>query len=242
MPHNHIVSVFDDELNNLRAKIVKMSDLVIKQYQDAFLSFQNNDLDFAEKIKKNDKNVDKMDLEIEQYAIKMIALRSPVADDLREIVSAIKISAGLERIGDYAKNLAKRVKILSQTENISVSNALLEQMVKQIINMTADVIDAYINHDVNKAIEVWRHDQQVDSLYNSLFREMLTYMMENPQNITNATHLLFIAKNIERAGDHATNIAELVYYINEGELLSLKRPKNGSSNYAEVNQVDPASQ
>lgn len=241
MPHNHIVSVFDDELNNLRAKIVKMSDLVIKQYQDAFLSFQNNDLDFAEKIKKNDKNVDKMDLEIEQYAIKMIALRSPVADDLREIVSAIKISAGLERIGDYAKNLAKRVKILSQTENISVSNALLEQMVKQIINMTADVIDAYVNHDVNKAIEVWRHDQQVDSLYNSLFREMLTYMMENPQNITNATHLLFIAKNIERAGDHATNIAELVYYINEGELLSLKRPKNGSSNYAEINQDDPAS-
>ena len=234
MPHNHILSSFDDELSRLRSKIVKMGTRVEQQYKNAAISLKNKDCKLADKVRQSDKIIDQMDMEIEKLAIEMIALRSPMADDLRDIVSTIKISAGLERIGDYSKNLAKRVSVLSDKENITVSSALIGQMVIQIRAMITDVIDAYINRDIEKAIDVWRRDQEVDNLYNSLFREMLTYMMENPQNITLATHLLFIAKNIERAGDHATNIAELVYYINEGELLALKRPKNDSSNYAEI--------
>ncbi len=232
-PH-HISSSFDDELNSLRSKIVKMGDLVEEQYKNALIAMQDKDQDLADKVRETDRLVDQMDMEIEKQAIQMIALRSPVADDLRDIVSTIKISAGLERIGDYAKNLAKRVKVLSHGKTISVSSRFIDQMIKQIREMITDVIDAYITRDIDKAIEVWRRDEEVDSLYNSLFREMLTYMMKEPQNITLATHLLFIAKNIERAGDHATNIAELVYYINEGELLALKRPKDDSSNYTVI--------
>lgn len=234
MPHNHILSSYDEALNNLRSKVVKMGILVEQQYKNAAKSLKKKDQKLAEKVRQSDKAIDQMDMEIEKLAIEMIALRSPMADDLRDIVSTIKISAGLERIGDYSKNLAKRVSVLIDKENITVSNALIGQMVIQIRAMITDVIDAYINRDIEKAIDVWRRDQEVDNLYNSLFREMLTYMMENPQNITPATHLLFIAKNIERAGDHATNIAELVYYINEGELLAMKRPKNDRSSYAEI--------
>jgi len=234
MSRHHISSSFDVELNSLRSKIVKMSNLVEEQYKNALIAMQDKDQELADKVRETDRLVDQMDMEIEKQAIQMIALRSPVADDLRDIVSTIKISAGLERIGDYAKNLAKRVKVLSHGKTISVSSRFIDQMIKQIREMITDVIDAYITRDIDKAIEVWRRDEEVDSLYNSLFREMLTYMMKEPQNITLATHLLFIAKNIERAGDHATNIAELVYYINEGELLALKRPKDDSSNYAVI--------
>ena len=234
MSQNHILSSFDDELNDLRAKIARMGGLVDEQYKNAFTALENKDQKLAAAVYKSDRMVDQIDADIEKQAIQMIALRSPVANDLRDIVSTIKISAGLERIGDYAKNLAKRVKVLGHRKTLSVSSALIDQMIKQIRSMISDVIDAYIARDTDKAIDVWRRDREVDSLYNSLFREMLTYMMEKPQYITSATHLLFIAKNIERAGDHATNIAELVYYINEGELLALKRPKDDSSNYIEV--------
>ncbi|MBL4894976.1 MAG: phosphate signaling complex protein PhoU [Emcibacter sp.] len=235
MSQNHILSSFDEELNDLRAQIVTMGRLVEEQYKNSLQALKTKDKELAEKVRKTDRLIDEMDTNIEKQAIHMIALRSPVADDLRDIVSTIKISAGLERIGDYAKNLAKRVTVIRHKKTISVSSALIDQMVTQIVSMISDVIDAYISRDIEKAIDVWRRDQMVDNLYNSLFREMLTYMMENPQYITPATHLLFIAKNIERAGDHATNIAELVYYINEGELLALKRPKNDSSNYADIN-------
>lgn len=234
MPHNHISSSFDEELNDLREKIVKMGGLVDSQYKNALLSLQNKDKTLAEEVRKSDKVIDQMDIEIEQQAIQMIALRSPVANDLRDIISSIKISSGLERIGDYAKNLAKRVSVIQHSKTISVSSPLLYQMVNLIRDMIADVIEAYVNRDTEQAIDVWRRDEQVDNVYNSLFREMLTYMIENPKYITPTTHILFIAKNIERAGDHVTNIAELIYYINEGELLDQKRPKNDSSNYVEL--------
>lgn len=234
MTHDHISSIFDEELNELRAKVAKMGGLVEEQYKNALRALREKDTTLADSVRQTDRLIDEMDANIEQHAIQMIALRSPVADDLRDIVSTIKISAGLERIGDYAKNLAKRVAVIQHTKTLSVSSALMDQMVAQISSMISDVIDAYITRDIDKAIDVWRRDKAVDSLYNSLFREMLTYMMENPQYITPATHLLFIAKNIERAGDHATNIAELVYYINEGELLDLKRPKDDSSNYLDL--------
>lgn len=234
MPHNHISSSFDGELNDLRAKIVKMGSLVEKQYKNAVLALVDKDKIRAEEVRNTDRTIDLMDADIEKGAIQLIALRSPVADDLRDIVSTIKISSGLERIGDYAKNLAKRVTVIRHAKTISLSSALIDQMVTEISSMISDVIDAYITRDVEKAIDVWQRDKKVDNLYNSLLRELLTYMMENPQYITSATHMLFIAKNIERAGDHATNIAELVYYINEGELLALKRPKDDSSNYVEI--------
>jgi len=234
MSHNHISSSFDDELNSLKANVVKMSSLVEEQYQNALLALINKDLVLAAEVRNSDLEIDQLDMAIEQKAIQMIALRSPVADDLRDIISTIKISSALERIGDYAKNLAKRVKVVQHKETISVSSIFLDQMIAQIRGMISDVIDAYINRDIEKAIHVWRRDKDVDITFNNLFKELLTYMMENPSHITPATHLLFIAKNIERAGDHVTNIAELVYYINEGELLALKRPKNDSSNYAEA--------
>ncbi|PCJ39251.1 MAG: phosphate transport system regulatory protein PhoU [Alphaproteobacteria bacterium] len=234
MSQNHILSSFDEELNTLRANIVKMGILVEEQYKNALIALKEKDKELAERVRKTDRIIDQMDTEIEKQAIHMIALRSPVADDLRDIVSTIKISSGLERIGDYAKNLAKRVMVVRHKKTISVSSDLIDQMVSQIRSMITDVIDAYITRDIEKAIDVWQRDKAVDNLYNSLFRELLTYMMENPEYITPATHLLFIAKNIERAGDHATNIAELVYYINAGELLAHKRPKDDSSNYVEI--------
>lgn len=234
MTHSHISSSFDDELAELRSRIVKMGSFVGEQYKQASIAMKANDEELADHVRKQDAVVDQMDVEIEKMAIELVALRSPVADDLRDIVSTIKISAGLERIGDYAKNLAKRVHAINHNKTISVSSSLIDQMVRHICGMISDVLDAYINRNVELAIDVWRRDQEVDNLYNSLFREMLTYMMENPRYITQATHLLFIAKNTERAGDHATNIAELVYYINEGELLDTKRPKDDSSNYLEI--------
>ena len=212
-----------------------MGNFVEEQYEKAALALKTKDQQLADQVRQQDALIDQMDIDIDKHAIEIIARRSPVADDLREVVSTLKISSGLERIGDYAKNLAKRVNVLSQNETNPVSSILIDQMVMHIRGMVSDVMDAYINRDIDLAINVWRRDQEVDNLYNSLFQEMLTYMMENPRNITQATHLLFVAKNIERAGDHATNIAELIYYINEGELLALKRPKDDSSNYTDIN-------
>ena len=237
MPHSHIVSSFDDELNNLRQKIIKMANLVETQLKEAELSLINNDLDLAKKVKITDDIVDEMEREIERLSIEMIALRSPLADDLREIISAIKISNALERIGDYAKNLSKRVAVLSKTDKI-ISTSIISQMIDVISTMNRDIIDAYIHSNSEKAISVWTRDLVVDNLYNSFFRELLTYMMENPQYITPATHLLFIAKNIERAGDHLTNIAELVYFIVEGKAIEIVRPKGDESSKANVTVDD----
>jgi len=238
MPQKHIVSIFDEELNTLRSKIVQMGNLVDKQFEKAAIALKSKDLELAKQIREGDREIDAIEQEIEKHAINMIALRSPVADDLREIISAIKISNGLERIGDYAKNLAKRIKVLSHSKTISVSSGLIDQMIFLLRGMITEVIEAYVNQDAEKAIEIWNRDQEVDSINNSLFRELLTYMMENPKLITPATHLMFIAKNIERAGDHVTNIAELIYYIDQGEQLELKRPKKDSSSYTEIN-FDP---
>lgn len=234
MPHSHIVSSFDEDLTQLRGKIVELAQLVAKQFSDAERALVEKDLKLAATVREADLLVDQLDQDIEKLAIELIAIRSPMADDLREIISAIKIANALERIGDYAKNLSKRVVVLNETKNIDANYSVVSQMIEIVNLMNKDVIDAYTNRASDKAISVWTRDIVVDNLYDSLFRELLTYMMENPEFITPATHLLFVAKNIERAGDHLTNIAELIYYIVEGVPLEMVRPKGDNSSETNV--------
>lgn len=234
MPHSHIVSSFDEDLSQLRNKIVEMARLVAKQFSDAEKALINKDLKLATVVRETDILVDQLEQDIEKSAIELIAIRSPLADDLREIISAIKISNALERIGDYAKNLSKRVVVLNETDNFEANIPVLSQMIEIVNMMNNDVIEAYTRKASEKAISVWTRDIVVDNLYESFFRELLTYMMENPEYITPATHLLFVAKNIERAGDHLTNIAELIYYIVEGTSLEMDRPKGDHSSETNV--------
>lgn len=230
MPNSHIVSSFGEDIKNLRQKIVEMAKLVQEQFNNAEKALVERDLKLASSVKDRDAIVDHMEQEIEQKAIELIATRSPMADDLREIISAIKICNALERIGDYAKNLSKRVPVINEEKQFVANTTVISQMISIINDMTEDVIDAYNAKDADKAISVWTRDLAVDNLYDSFFRELLTHMMENPRSITSATHLLFIAKNVERAGDHLTNIAEIIYYIIEGRPIEMVRPKGDLSN------------
>ena len=234
MTNSHIVSSFDEDLTQLRGKIVELAQLVAKQFNDAEKALVERDLKLATAVREADLLVDQLDQDIEKLAIELIAIRSPMADDLREIISAIKIANALERIGDYAKNLSKRVVVLNETKNFDANYSVVSQMIEIVNLMNNDVIEAYVNRASDKAISVWTRDIVVDNLYDSLFRELLTYMMENPEFITPATHLLFVAKNIERAGDHLTNIAELIYYIVEGVPLEMVRPKGDNSSETNV--------
>lgn len=230
MPNSHIVSSFGEDIKNLRQKIVEMAKLVQEQFNNAEKALVERDLKLASSVRDRDTIVDQMEQEIEQKAIELIAMRSPMADDLREIISAIKICNALERIGDYAKNLSKRVPVINEEKQFVANTTVISQMISIINDMTEDVIDAYNTKDADKAISVWTRDLAVDNLYDSFFRELLTHMMENPRSITSATHLLFIAKNVERAGDHLTNIAEIIYYIIEGRPIEMVRPKGDLSN------------
>jgi len=230
MPNSHIVSSFGEDIKNLRQKIVEMAKLVQEQFNNAEKALVERDLKLASSVRDRDTIVDQIEQEIEQKAIELIATRSPMADDLREIISAIKICNALERIGDYAKNLSKRVPVINEEKQFVANTTVISQMISIINDMTEDVIDAYNAKDADKAISVWTRDLAVDNLYDSFFRELLTHMMENPRSITSATHLLFIAKNVERAGDHLTNIAEIIYYIIEGRPIEMVRPKGDLSN------------
>ncbi len=227
------VKSYDNELNTLRTMISRMGGMAEAQLGNAVNALIERNTDAAMRVLKDDKAIDHLELEIEKLAIQIIALRGPMADDLREIVAALKISGMLERIGDYGKNIAKRATVLSHTDPIKFVT-LVPQMAGEAKKMIRDILDAFVERDSEKAYDVWEYDRHVDNLYNSLFRELLTYMMENPKLITPCTHLLFIAKNIERIGDHATNIAEIVYYAVEGEMLEEKRPKNDQTSFTNV--------
>jgi phosphate transport system protein len=229
MPSSHIVSSFGEDIKNLREKTVEMAQLVREQFNNAEQALVKRDLDLASSVRDRDTIVDQMEQEIEQKAIELIAMRSPMADDLREIISAIKICNALERIGDYAKNLSKRVPVINEENQFAANTAVISQMIEIINTMSEDVIEAYVTKNADKAISVWIRDLAVDNLYDSFFRELLTHMMENPRSITCATHLLFIAKNVERAGDHITNIAEIIYFIIEGRPIEMVRPKGDLS-------------
>jgi phosphate transport system protein len=219
----HTTRAFDADLQSLTLKIAEMSRLSESQIRQSIEALVNCDVALAESVVAADDRVDALQREIEEKAIVTIARRQPMAVDLREIVGALRISNDLERIGDLAENVAK-VPLLADAFRIEEVILQLQRMARMVLDQLTRVLESYERRDAAEALEVWRNDLEVDSLNNSLFRESLTYMMEDPRNITFCTHLLFCAKNIERIGDHATNIAETVYYIVEGRTLS-ERPK-----------------
>jgi phosphate transport system protein len=178
----------------------------------------------AQIIIENDNRLDALEAEAEALAVRIIALRAPLADDLREIVSALKIASVLERIGDYAKNIAKRSAVIAQSQPVGPA-VIIPEMARLVVEIIRDTLDAFVDRDPVKALALLQRDQQVDEYYNSLFRALLTFMMENPHYITPSTHLLFVAKNLERIGDHATSVAEMVYYSVTGQRPA-ERPKN----------------
>ena len=224
----HIVKSFTQELDRLRDLLTEMGGLVENQVALATRAIVENDSDIAARVVQQDKAVDALERQIEQLVIRLLALRQPMANDLRTIVAGLKNSAQLERIGDYAKNVAKRSIVLGQfTLPFSLTGlATMARLVQENLRL---VIDAVGENDAAKSVQVWQSDEAIDDLYNSIFREFITYMMEDPRNITPCTHLLFIAKNLERIGDHATNIAETVHYAVTGVSLDEDRPKGTDS-------------
>jgi len=233
----HIVKSYEQELKRLRDLLVEMGGMVEAQLATATLAVVEQDTDAATRAVEQDPAVNALEREVESFVIRMLALRQPMAGDLRQIVAALKISSDLERIGDYAANVAKRSIVLSQFSlPFKLSGlASMARLVQESLKLT---IDAIGDEDSDKAVQVWRSDQAVDDIYTAIFRELVTYMMEDPRNITPCTHLLFIAKNLERVGDHATNIAETVHFAATGESLPDARPKGESANYAIVRPRD----
>jgi phosphate transport system protein len=228
MAAQHIIKSYDEELSRLSKMIVEMGGLAESQLAAALDAVSRRDSAVAVQVIEGDAEVDAIERELDNLAIRLLALRQPMARDLREIFVALKIGSDLERICDYAANVAKRSIALSQTPPIQPMHAL-PRMAHLALRLIKDVIDAYVAHDADKALAVWRADEELDEMYASLFRELLTYMMEDPRNIGAATHLLFMAKNIERIGDHATNIAENLYYLVHGTALTEARPKGDKS-------------
>jgi phosphate transport system protein len=228
MAAEHIIKSYDEELARLSKLIVEMGGLAESQLAAAIEAVAQRDSELALRVVEADAKVDELEREADNLAIRLLALRQPMARDLREILVALKISSDLERIGDYAANVAKRSIALAQTSPIQPAHAL-PRMARLALLLIKDVIDAYVDRDAEKALAVWRRDEELDEMYASLFREFLTYMMEDPRNIGGYTHLLFMAKNIERIGDHATNIAENLYYMVHGTPLTAARPKGDKS-------------
>jgi phosphate transport system protein len=225
----HTLKAFDADLEELARMVAEMGGLAEKEIADSVTALARRDLDLAQRVIALDPSVDALQRTIEEKAILTIARRQPMAVDLREIVASLRVSNDLERIGDLAKNIAKRVLALDADTGFSQVIRGVEEMTKLVLAQLKQVLDAYASRDVAKALEVWRRDEEVDAVNNSLFRELLTYMMEDPRNITSCTHLLFCTKNIERMGDHATNIAETVHYMVEGWPLADERPKGDST-------------
>ncbi|GJD51339.1 Phosphate-specific transport system accessory protein PhoU [Methylobacterium crusticola] len=229
---NHIVSSYDTDLQNLRRSIAEMGGIAEKMMADASHALVRRDVGLAQSVIAADPRLDGLQREIEERAILLIARRQPMAIDLRETISAIRVSGDLERIGDLAKNVAKRVVAISDQVQLQKIVVGVEHMSELVQAQLKDVLDAYATQDTKAAFDVWERDGDIDSLYTSLFRELLTYMMEDPRNITFCTHLLFCAKNVERIGDHTTNIAETIHYLVTGETLAGDRPKNDRSSFA----------
>lgn len=225
----HIASAFDRDLEGIQALIMKMGGLVEEQIISAARSLEDRDEELAEKVRGRDKLVDELEDQVNTEVARVIALRAPTARDLRVVLTVMKISANLERIGDYSKNIAKRTGIIVQNSPIGSSSGAIRRMSKTVDLMLKDALDAYVQHDVELAYAVRERDQEVDQMYNALFREFVTFMMEDPRHITPCMHLHFIAKNIERMGDHVTSIAEQVIYLVTGEVPEEERAKKDST-------------
>ena len=226
---DHIVRSFDDELLSLGRNISEMGGIAETMFASSVDALVRSDTQLAQRVIATDQRLDALEREIEEKAILTIAKRQPMAVDLRAIITSIRLAADLERVGDLAKNIGKRV--------VAMNGQFVPQKIVGGVTHMSDlaldrlkrVLDAYMNRDVETALDVWNNDEEIDALYNSLFRELLTYMMEDPRNIGFCTHLLFCAKNIERIGDHATNIAETIHYLVTGKTITVERPRSNAS-------------
>lgn len=228
MSNEHIVSSFDEELRVLHKSIMQMGGLVEAQIAQSLQAMNKRDSQLASAVVANDGQVDALHHEIDEQVVRMLALRQPMASDLRTVVASLRIATDLERIGDYAANIAKRTLALNVSPTVKPAAGVLRmgKIVQSIVN---DVLDAYADRNADRAAAIRERDTEVDELYTSLFRELLTYMMEDPRNITACTHVLFMSKNLERMGDHATNIAETIYYIVRGKVPAEERAKGDLS-------------
>ena len=228
----HIVRAYDKELDDLGRRIAEMGGIAEKMVVDAMDALGNVDLDLAQQVIATDPRLDALQREIEEQAILTIARRQPMAVDLREIIGAIRIAGDLERVGDLAKNIAKRSLKIGGEARSPRENGGLKHMNELATELMKDVLDAYAQRDAERAQAVWTRDAELDALEDSVFRDLLTHMMEDPRNISFCAHLLFCSKNIERIGDHATNIAETVFYMIEGQQILDKRPKGDMTTFA----------
>ena len=228
----HTAKAFDVDLQEITRLVAEMGGLAEKLIADSVDALVRRDSDLAEQVVAADVGIDALQHEIEEKAVLTIARRQPMAVDLREIVGALRVANDLERIGDMAKNNGKRVIALDGEFHPTKLLRGIEHMGGLVLAQLKEVLDSYAGHDLKKALAVWNGDEEVDAMCTSLFRELLTYMMEDPRNITFCIHLMFCAKNIERIGDHATNIAETVYYMVEGHPLADERPKGDTTSFA----------
>jgi phosphate transport system protein len=230
----HIVASFDAELQKLTTLVVDMGATVGRQIEDAAEAFRTRNLELAQKVVAADKTVDALQMRIEERVIAMIAKRQPLAIDLRETIATLKIATDLERMGDLAKNNAKRVIAMSDQTQPTSAGVNLDILSKRAFEQLSRVMQAYVRRDTQLARGVWDSDGEIDTLHTALFRELLTYMMEDPRSIGYCTHLLFCAKNLERFGDHATNIAENIHYVATGAFLSGDRPKGSDPSTSQL--------
>jgi phosphate transport system protein len=238
MASEHIIKSYDQELQRLDNIISEMGGTAESQLSTAMEAMIKRDADLAAVVIESDAHVDELEREVESLVVRLLALRQPMARDLRQIIAALKISTDLERIGDYATNVAKRSIALDQITPVKPLYAL-PRMGRLAGTMIKDVLDAYVERDADKAMAVWLRDEELDEMYTSLFRELLTYMIEDPRNITAGTHLLFMAKNLERIGDHTTNVAETLYFLVNGTAMQQVRPKRDRTSLAVAPSDEP---
>ena len=239
MNSEHTVRSYDEELSYLNNLIARMGGLAEAQLDGAIQALVKRDSELASRIVAADSRVDELEHEVHDFTVRLLALRQPMAQDLRSIVCALKVSGDLERIADYAANAAKRVQVLNQLPPAKPVSGVprLARLVQHILK---EVLDAYVEQDVERATKVWTQDEEVDEMYTGLFRELITYMMEDARNITACIHLMFIAKNIERIGDHATNIAETIYFVVHGVPMLENRPKGDTTSFTVVDPTTGA--
>jgi phosphate transport system protein len=231
MIDQHISSAFDRDLEGVTTLIVRMGGLVEEAIRKAALSLSQRDVEMADEVRNADRIIDELEEQINEEAARLIALRAPVSKDLRTVLTVLRLAASLERIGDYAKNIAKRTSVIAEMGPVNGSDGALRRMAREVEQMLQQTLDAYVRSDVTLAEDVRQRDRDVDEMYNALFREFLTFMMEDPRNITACMHLHFMAKNIERMGDLTTNMAEQIIYLVTGQMPEDARPKGDKTAY-----------
>ncbi|MCH9806334.1 MAG: phosphate signaling complex protein PhoU [Alphaproteobacteria bacterium] len=240
MKSDHIVRSFDEDLQQIENLVSRMGGMVELQIDNSAISLVQRDVELAKAVRADDRKIDNLESEIDIAVVRVLALRQPAAQDLRAVVAVLKIAASLERIGDLAKNIAKRSTVLGEFRDIGASANIVKRMCGLVQEMLKDALDAHVTRNINLADDVRMRDVEVDQMHNSLFRELLTYMMEDPRAITPCMHLLFIAKNVERMGDHVTGIAEQIHYVVSGSLPEEERPKSDVTSLTAISSGEAA--